>query len=571
MGDKMAYQVWFQRRLDLLEEEINEFKEQELEFQLDEELLTKENKVVFNGVVDIHGKPVCLQLVYPAEFPAFPILVRTTDTSLDRHQHPFLKNLCVIPHTQDGWESQMTGAYMVKQAIRLLQDSEQGPEVVAANEVDAPEPWTNYLSFRHDPLIIPGNIPDNLPEAGSFEISLYNMSYRYVGLKKPLDMRLIHCLETIKTRRKNYSFDKLFPFQQQRRLYTIEGTWFKLDEVPRCNIENPEELLDFLQLALPDQGENINEFKKRFKTYKEKQPPLALALLFPEEMHERNRYRNTFLLGVYYAPEKIMVWSRPHFVTVEDYYQRIPHLRSLYEKKIFIVGLGSLGSAVALELGKCGVGEFVLLDHDLIEYGNVVRHTGNVLYLDLPKSKILEHQIQLHFPYARIESMIDCIGMVDPGSLSDGDLKLIYEKMENADLIINTAINEGVTKTLDRLATEVKKPIIHSWISNGAWGGRVIRNIPGKTGCYFCFQNSEPKSMWSSPEGEIYPRGCGFPTFAGTSYDIYEVATHTVRMAVDTLLGKDISYDHLLISHYPLSIKQYKIYRDDKCRVCGKV
>ncbi|TAE94470.1 MAG: ThiF family adenylyltransferase, partial [Oscillatoriales cyanobacterium] len=42
--------------------------------------------------------------------------------------------------------------------------------------------------------------------------------------------------------------------------------------------------------------------------------------------------------------------------------------------KIGVVGLGSGGSTVALELAKAGVGNFVLIDFDRLELENVARH-----------------------------------------------------------------------------------------------------------------------------------------------------------------------------------------------------
>lgn len=42
--------------------------------------------------------------------------------------------------------------------------------------------------------------------------------------------------------------------------------------------------------------------------------------------------------------------------------------------KVGIVGLGSGGSPVALELAKAGVGHLVLIDFDRLELANVVRH-----------------------------------------------------------------------------------------------------------------------------------------------------------------------------------------------------
>ena len=44
------------------------------------------------------------------------------------------------------------------------------------------------------------------------------------------------------------------------------------------------------------------------------------------------------------------------------------------EKRVIILGCGSVGSLVALELARAGVQHFILVDADILEYHNVCRH-----------------------------------------------------------------------------------------------------------------------------------------------------------------------------------------------------
>ena len=46
----------------------------------------------------------------------------------------------------------------------------------------------------------------------------------------------------------------------------------------------------------------------------------------------------------------------------------------LAQKKVGIVGCGSLGSKVAASLARSGVAEFVLVDEDVLKTGNLVRN-----------------------------------------------------------------------------------------------------------------------------------------------------------------------------------------------------
>ena len=44
------------------------------------------------------------------------------------------------------------------------------------------------------------------------------------------------------------------------------------------------------------------------------------------------------------------------------------------QKRVIILGCGSVGSLVALELARAGVKHFILVDADIVEYHNICRH-----------------------------------------------------------------------------------------------------------------------------------------------------------------------------------------------------
>ena len=63
--------------------------------------------------------------------------------------------------------------------------------------------------------------------------------------------------------------------------------------------------------------------------------------------------------------------------TYQDIYSRnsgILESDRLFSKSAIIVGCGSVGSQVALELARSGVGHFALVDSDILEYHNLCRH-----------------------------------------------------------------------------------------------------------------------------------------------------------------------------------------------------
>lgn len=77
--------------------------------------------------------------------------------------------------------------------------------------------------------------------------------------------------------------------------------------------------------------------------------------------------------------------------------------RLLADRKVAVVGLGSGGSHVAMELAKSGVGKFVLVDYDRIELQNVIRHVCGLRDLGRLKTNAMRDRILEKNPFAEIE------------------------------------------------------------------------------------------------------------------------------------------------------------------------
>jgi len=65
-----------------------------------------------------------------------------------------------------------------------------------------------------------------------------------------------------------------------------------------------------------------------------------------------------------------------HTITLPDDGQLRLHENQLVlgEKKVAVVGCGSVGSKIAASLARAGVARFVLVDHDVFLPGNIVRN-----------------------------------------------------------------------------------------------------------------------------------------------------------------------------------------------------
>lgn len=554
------YKPWYETYWNRLEEEEKLLSE--LNFSLDEEQRVKFNRIVFRGKIVVKKQEYPLILVYPSGFPQFRIEIISSKTNFPRHQSWINGNLCLLPHGQDGWDESIRGVDMLQQAIRLIEDSLEGSDIVAANEVDAPEPWSLFVPFGPSNLLIPPGLPRSIPEGSFGSFIMGDLGYTYV---------LIKIINQHSNHKGEYALESI-PIMANTK-QTNHGFWVKVSTTPPSL--NPRELCSWLIREAPGTKDTLLGLATGIKT--RRASPDLIAIIYPEENTSRNNYNDSWLAGFVQKGD----WLKPHYLDPNLWFERNPNLMELRNKKVMILGLGSIGSSIALELAKGGVGSLFLIDREGIEVGNLVRHAANIHYLGRSKVNAVANLVQLQNPFIKIEGLNASIGMTDDLSLTHKDLLSdVYEQMKKCDLIIDCMAHEGATHLVNRMAVDLEIPVIHTWITNGAWGGRVLRTIPHITGCYYCFSKQNVPEISSDPTtGEIFPRGCGFPTFTGASFDILSVVAATTRLSVQTLLNgigyPNSNHDHICVENlgipidkYP-SVRSFKVQRNTQCPICG--
>ena len=73
-------------------------------------------------------------------------------------------------------------------------------------------------------------------------------------------------------------------------------------------------------------------------------------------------------------------------------------------KRVVILGCGSVGSLVAMELARAGVGNFLLADPDTMEYHNICRHQCGIEDVGDLKINALSRKLRNINPKVKIET-----------------------------------------------------------------------------------------------------------------------------------------------------------------------
>jgi hypothetical protein len=215
-------------------------------------------------------------------------------------------------------------------------------------------------------------------------------------------------------------------------------------------------------------------------------------------------------------------------------------------KTVALFGLGTLGAPVALELARAGVGELRILDGDHAEPGPSVRWPFGLPAAGKGKVDSVEAFIQVNYPYTGVRSWRRQLGM--PSDANPTDDEVLATMLDGASLVFDATAEHDVQRLLARLAKERGLPYVSVAGMHGGWGGIVFRHLPGVTrGCWQCLQCAvqEGGTIPYPPSDEvtgIQPKGCGDPTFTGTSFDMSTMALDGVRKALGTLCSIEGGY-----------------------------
>lgn len=180
-----------------------------------------------------------------------------------------------------------------------------------------------------------------------------------------------------------------------------------------------------------------------------------------------NAYGTLKELHPSYIPSKKELYSRN---------KGILEINILEKKRVMIVGLGSFGSQIAIELAKAGVGSFALMDFDRVELHNLARHTCTTKDLGRLKTDAIYDTIVGKNPYAQVDKY--------PININE-DLSLLDREVAKADIIICATDNNESRFNLSEALVKQKKIGIFGRAVTRAEGGDVFRYTPGGP-CYCC-------------------------------------------------------------------------------------
>ncbi|WP_418504542.1 ThiF family adenylyltransferase [Eisenbergiella porci] len=205
----------------------------------------------------------------------------------------------------------------------------------------------------------------------------------------------------------------------------------------------------------------------------------------------------------------------------------------LTDKKILLIGCGSVGSYIANELVKSGIEKMMLIDDDHLYEINVFRHLLGLEYVGQYKCVALQNFLEKNIPDLKILSLVaDIEDAVQEGSI----------EFEDYDLIISATGSHNVNRWINKYMYlhKLSTPIVYAWNEVLGIGSHVAYIQYGNIGCYECFFGRDEdtdelydRTSYCKPGQNIVQKVAG----CGSSFIPYgsTVSFKTAGMCVETV------------------------------------
>lgn len=466
-----------------------------------------------------HGDEIFeLRMRYPSIYPDMPPMIFTKDNSrISNHQYGASGELC-LEHRPDNWHPSVTGADMVLSCHRLIvEERPAGDENVHARSAHAASLGRDLRSKSYRFMMSEMDVEalKALPEHHAFEFSLS---------ERKAASSYLACATRIGPQDDPiWVSDLVLPqgFAEET------GSAVRVPGTGKCGAITAEELSAVLIAA------NHGDLKSRLID-----TDAFTHLLMGDG-------ENWELFSIFGKTDDRKVFPYKTIVVPADR-QRLPAgYEDLANKKVGIVGCGSVGSKVAASLCRAGVGSFLLVDEDIFFPGNVVRNELDLKFTGAHKAYGLRERLTHLAPKVDVKALRTSLGGQESGEFMAGTL----EALGSCDVVIDATASPTAFNLIASIVTRQRKPMVWSEVFAGGIGGFVARARP----------NIDPIPLfgrrqieeWCVDQGVdwIRPKDSapyddqsddGTPLVADDA-DVSVIAAHTTRMVIDLLVRPEES------------------------------
>ena len=243
--------------------------------------------------------------------------------------------------------------------------------------------------------------------------------------------------------------------------------------------------------------------------------------------------------------EQLLRYSRQIMLPQVD----IAGQQKLLQSKVLIIGLGGLGSPVAMYLAGAGVGRLSLCDHDRVDLSNLQRQIVHST-LDLGHSKVQSAAATLRALNPEVQ-----LDLIDH-ELHGAELQ---QHIRNSDAVVDASDNFPTRFELNDACVKLKKPLISGAAIRMEGQVSVFHNENPLSPCYRClYQDIDGFTETCSETGVLAP----VVGMIGTVQ-----ATETLKVLLN--IGQTLMGRLMLLDAVTMEWRTLKLRKDPQCPVCA--
>lgn len=370
----------------------------------------------------------------------------------------------------------------------------------------------------------------------------------------------------------------------------LRAHWFHVDMPPKP-FNNFEELITIIGNGNKEDG--IIRVSKLSENYFKRLPD---SFLFGIRYYNK-RMELEFQFFIIYKditdkPINIASDGKADFKDVLDKYKNVEaiigekitkqsyHLRNgkrtdiniLSNAIVNVAGVGAIGSEIADCFGKAGIGNIFLLDYQLLNGHNPVRHLAGLDYLGENKTEAVAEIIKNHNPFIHV--------MPKNIDLFNSE---IYQFFDDKSITASSVADDNVEGFLNEQLVINNKTAFYIRSLRGGKAARIFRVIPGTDACFNClslYRNDKTTfiEIPDDPENPTLKNECNNPIRPASAADLKFIASFASRLIIDHVQKGESDRNHWIWSSelfegLPIS-EPYQVFSQSipphsKCTYCN--
>jgi len=221
--------------------------------------------------------------------------------------------------------------------------------------------------------------------------------------------------------------------------------------------------------------------------------------------------------------------------------------RKLKESRVFVAGIGGLGSISSYYLAAAGIGFLRIVDKDKVDYSNlnrqIIHWTSDI---DEWKSVSGSRKLRNLNPHPEIDAI--------QGEITEQNCE---ELVGDCSVIVDAMDNMKTRRFLNAVSVSKGIPYVYGGVHQ--LDGLASTFIPGMTPCLECVFPETGSEPGSTPPGILGP-------VPGLIACIQAIETVKLLLGLGGLLTGRL----LCFCGYDMTFREFKISKDSGCPVCSK-